>query len=249
MNFNLQRENEKEMSDSQRRTNKWVEQRRNLQKQLESEQEVISKQKDFKNVIENIIKIQEIETFCKEIWRGEVKKIKLEYVAFKSDKSTDNDHLLIENVSTDESYSLKEKTIVDKKTLKKLNEIYGPTEKVFVMKNEKSNKTEKVEKANISHFSNKQLKEKLEKIKIKTKAKNKKKNNINDNIGTNKHNNYTRDKYAPRKISGKCGSVNHLSINCKSNIMQNSSIPLPAFDPIVHMSSMFVATAQNAHAL
>ena len=60
----------------------------------------------------------------------------------------------------------------------------------------------------------KQLSDRLEKIEVKTQTK--RKNNRNGKVGINKHNNYTPDKYAPKKICVKCGSVNHLSVNCKS---------------------------------
>ncbi|KAL8103990.1 hypothetical protein AgCh_028276 [Apium graveolens] len=60
----------------------------------------------------------------------------------------------------------------------------------------------------------KQLSDRLEKIEVKTETK--RKNNRNGKVGINKHNNYTPDKYAPRKICVMCGSVNHLSVNCKS---------------------------------
>lgn len=145
----------------------------------------------------------------------------------------------------DESYLFKAESYVSKKTLVKLNKKHGSVTKNFVQ-GECSN-TEKVEKANVGHFSNKQLKDKLEKIEDKTKDK--KKNNINAKVGINKHNNYTPDKYAPRKTCAKCDSVNHLSTNSKS--MQNSSVQMlmsvPA-KPISHMLVMPNMFAQNTHA-
>ena len=50
---------------------------------------------------------------------------------------------------------------------------------------------------------------------VKTKEIKKKKNRIGK-VGINKHNNYASDVYAPRKIYAKCGSTNHLSIDCKT---------------------------------
>ena len=44
----------------------------------------------------------------------------------------------------------------------------------------------------------------------------KKKKNRNRKVGINKHNNYASDVYAPRKVCAKCGSTNHLSIDCKT---------------------------------
>lgn len=96
----------------------------------------------------------------------------------------------------------------------------------------------KVEKEKIGHLSKKQLKEKLKKIQIKTEVKRKKKNNSNDNIGINKHNNYTLDKYAPRKTCGKCDSVDHLSTSIpnSSMILHMSVLNMP-------MPSMLVMSA------
>lgn len=57
-----------------------------------------------------------------------------------------------------------------------------------------------MEKANIDHLSNKQLKDKIEKIELKGEINGKKKKHRNGNIGINKHNNYKPDKYAPKKL-------------------------------------------------
>lgn len=72
---------------------------------------------------------------------------------------------------------------------------------------------------------NKKLKDKLKKIEVKTEAK--KRNNRNEKIGMNKYNNYTPAKYACRKTCATCGSINHLSTNCKYVYVQNSSIQMP----------------------
>ena len=110
---------------------------------------------------------------------------------------------------------------------------------------DESSKIKKVEKGNIGHLSKKQLKEKLETIDSKTVVK--KKNNRNGKIGINKHNNYTPGKYAPRKTCVKCGSVNHLSINC--NIVQHFSVQMPmSAMPMNAMPIMPNMFAQNAHA-
>lgn len=56
-----------------------------------------------------------------------MKEKKLDHtISIDSDESTDNDHLLIDATSMDESYPLKVKTTVNDKTLKKLNEKYDP---------------------------------------------------------------------------------------------------------------------------
>ena len=141
----------------------------------------------------------------------------MDYVVSEGDDSMDNDHPLINKPSTDKSYPLKERTAVDKQKLKKLNDKFGPVSKNFVTGEGSKNK--EVDRDNIGHLSNKQLKDKLENIEDKTKAK--KKGNINGKVGINKKNNYTPDKYAPRKTCVKCGSVNHLSINCKT-VVPNS---------------------------
>ena len=67
----------------------------------------------------------------------------------------------------------------------------------------------------------------------------KKRNNRNGKIGVNKHNNYTPNASAPRKTCGKCGSVNHLSTNCKTVIAPTFSMPMsmPSV-PNLHMSTM-----------
>ena len=64
-------------------------------------------------------------------------------------------------------------------------------------------------------MSNKQLNDKIENIEVKTAPINKKKNNRNEKVWINKHNNYTPDMYAPRKVCSKYGSVNHLAMHCK----------------------------------
>ena len=88
---------------------------------------------------------------------------------------------------------------------------------------------------NVCHLFIKQLNYRLEKIEVKTEAK--RKNNRNGKVGINKHNNYTPDKYAPRKIYVKCGSLNYLSVNCKTAMPTSISVP-PPFPNINTMSSM-----------
>ena len=95
----------------------------------------------------------------------------------------------------DESYPLKKKACVDKKTLEKMEKKYGPIEKNFMK--EGNTKINSAKNVNIGNLSDKQLKDKLENVEIKNGAK--KKNNRNGKAGINKHNNYTPNKYAPRK--------------------------------------------------
>ncbi|KAK1388364.1 hypothetical protein POM88_016542 [Heracleum sosnowskyi] len=93
-------------------------------------------------------------------------------------------------------------------------------------------------------LSNKQLKVKLENIEVKAEVK--KKKNINGKVGINKHNNYTRDKYAPRKTCVNCGSVNHLSSYCKS--VKSANVQMHMSMPNVHMPFIPNMFAHNAHA-
>ncbi|KAL8099891.1 hypothetical protein AgCh_032226 [Apium graveolens] len=122
---------------------------------------------------------------------------------------------------------------VSKAKLAKLNEKYGLVSDNFVPG--ESSQVKKEKRANIGHMTVKQLSDILEKIEVKTEAK--KKNNRNGKVGINKHNNYTPDKYAPRKISVKCGSVNHLSVNCKTAMPTSISVP-PPFSNMNYMPSM-----------
>ncbi|KAL8110481.1 hypothetical protein AgCh_026264 [Apium graveolens] len=126
-----------------------------------------------------------------------------------------------------------EKKPVNKAKLAKLNEKYGSVSINFVPG--ESSQVRKEKKVNVGHLSIKQLNDRLEKIEVKTEAK--KKNNRNGKIGINKHNNYTPDKYAPRKICVKCGSVNHLSVNCKLAMLTLMSAP-PSFPNMTAMSTM-----------
>ncbi|MGI4673367.1 hypothetical protein ACR2XN_28280, partial [Klebsiella pneumoniae] len=128
---------------------------------------------------------------------------------------------------------------ISKKKAEFLNDKFGSVSKNFV--NEGTSKTKKVEKGNIGYWSKRQLEEKLGTTKSKDEVK--KKGNRNGKIGINKKNNYTPDKYAPRKTCVKCGSVNHLSVNCK--VVQNSSVHLPMH--AIPMNAMPNLFAPNAH--
>ena len=55
--------------------------------------------------------------------------------------------------------------------------------------------------------------------------------NRNGKVGINKHNSYVQDIYAPIKVSTKCGSVNHLSIDYKTALSSTpSQSPMPNLD-------------------
>ena len=82
-------------------------------------------------------------------------------------------------------------------------------------------------------------------------GKGKKKSSRNGKVGINKKNDYTPDKNAVRKTCSKCGSVNHLAVNCKNalsdycmpNPMMNSHMPyMPMFPhaPIQYANMPFM---------
>ncbi|KAK1387194.1 hypothetical protein POM88_015372 [Heracleum sosnowskyi] len=198
-----------------------------LKTQLEIEQSVIAKWKDARNVATNIINVQGMESFCEQSWKKNKEKLgyAVETLESVSESTNNNDHLLKVDMSTECTVSLTDEPSTDqvvsltekrKEELTRLNNKYGPVTKNFVQgESSKSKKVEKpVERANVGHLSNKQLKDKLENVQVE--AKGNKKNNRNGKVGINKHNNYTPDKYAPRKTCVNCGSVSHLSTNCKS---------------------------------
>ncbi|KAK1392286.1 hypothetical protein POM88_011342 [Heracleum sosnowskyi] len=201
-----------------------------------------------------------MESFCEQSWKKN--KEKLGYVGetleSETESTNNNDHLLKVDMSmeckvsltnepsTDQAVSLTEKR---KEELTRLNNKYGPVTKNFVQgESSKSKKVEKpVEKANVGHLSNKQLKDKVEKIQVE--AKGNKKNNRNGKVGINKHKNYTPDKYAPRKTCVNCGSVSHLSTNCKSvkktaNVKMSKPAMNGSMPTMPVMPNMFAPYAQ-----
>ncbi|KAK1360439.1 hypothetical protein POM88_044913 [Heracleum sosnowskyi] len=201
-----------------------------------------------------------MESFCEQSW--ERNKEKLGYVGetleSETESTNNNDHLLKVDMSTECNVSLTHEPSTDqavsltdkrKDKLTRLNDKYGPVTKNFVQ-GESSilKKIEKpVERANVGHLSNKQLKDKVEKV--HNEAKGNKKNNRNGKVGINKHNNYTPDKYAPRKTCVNCGSVSHLSTYCKSvKKTPNVKMPKPAMNSSMPtmpvMPNMFAPYAQ-----
>lgn len=174
---------------------------------LAKELKTIARWNDSKNIATNIIKVQGMDTFYKGSVKKEKEKLDIEDLGADY-ASTDNDHPLIGDSSTDETHPLKHTTSVSKEKLEKLNKKYGPINKNFVHGD--CSKTKSVEKVNIGHLSNKQLNDMLENVEAK------KKKNRNGKVGINKHNNYIIDKYAPRKTCVNCASVNHLSTNCRA---------------------------------
>ena len=114
-----------------------------------------------------------------------------------------------------------------------MNKKYGPIKKNFV-KGE-SNSSETSESVNNTHNSSSKTKKKLDAIESKSEETKKKKGNRNGNIRVNKHTNYTPNASAPRKTCSKCGSVNHLSANCKTVFAPSSSMPI-SMPSISHMN-------------
>ncbi|KAK1402487.1 hypothetical protein POM88_002092 [Heracleum sosnowskyi] len=210
-----------------------------LKAQLAKEQETIARWTDSRNVATNIIKAQGVDTFYKESVGKEKEKLDVENLG--DDTSTDSDYPLIGNFSTDETCPKKCISSISKEKLEKLNKKYGPTNKTFVQGECSKTKTKDV---NIGHLSNKQLRDKLENIEVKAEVK--KKKNRNGKVEINKHNNYTPDKYAPRKTCVKCGSVNHLSTNCKT--VKNSSVPMSMPVPNMPMFVLHNMFVHNDHA-
>ncbi|XP_063941537.1 uncharacterized protein LOC135149680 [Daucus carota subsp. sativus] len=192
-----------------------------LKKQLEREQEIIAKWKDSRNVLENMCSTQVLEETCKSAWRKNKKLLD------ESDLLVDSDHPLIDSQSMDESYPSKNQTAVDENKLKKLDKKYGPINKNFV---KESGSSKKIEKEGIGHGE-----ERMEA------GKGKKKSSRNGKVGINKKNDYTPDKYAVRKTCSKCGSVNHLAVNCK-NALSDHCMPNSMMNSHMSYMPMFPST-------
>ena len=103
-----------------------------------------------------------------------------------------------------------------------------------------SGSSEKIENEGIGHSA--------ERVEA---GKGKKKRSRNGKVGINKRNDYTLDKNDVRKTCSKCGSVNHLAINCKTvlsdhcmpSLMMNAHMPyMPMFlnAPIQYANMKFM---------
>ncbi|KAL8098464.1 hypothetical protein AgCh_031284 [Apium graveolens] len=211
-----------------------------LSKQLESEQEVIKAWKTSRDVGVQIAKVQGIESFCEDAWTKNKKKLELIDGLSTDVESTD-----------DESYPLKEekehplKAHQLKQASSFKNKKNDSTLKNFVR--EGASTSRDVSKVNIGHMTLDQLKDRLKLVEDKKETKRKSKRN--GKVGINKHNNYTPDRYAPRKSCVHCKSVNHLSDNCKS--VKNAPMPSNPSMPNMSMSplhAMPVMSHQNPHA-
>ena len=68
--------------------------------------------------------------------------------------------------------------------------------------------------------------------------KRKKKSSRNGKVGINKKNDYTPDRNAVRKTCSKCGSVNHLAVNCKT-VLSDQCMPNPIVNAHMPYMPMF----------
>ncbi|KAL8124713.1 hypothetical protein AgCh_012388 [Apium graveolens] len=205
-----------------------------------SKLEVIKAWKTSRDVHAQITKVQGIESFCNVAWKKNKENLESNLVEglLRDVDSTDDEGHPPDNKKGYPSSDINPhpSTVskpVSKAKLTKLNEKYGSISKNSVPRESSQMKKEK--KANVGHMIVKQLSDRLEKIEVKIEAK--KKNNKNGKVGINKHNNYTPDKYAPRKICVKCGGVNHFPVNYKTAMPTSIYVP-PHFSNINAMPSM-----------
>lgn len=105
-----------------------------------------------------------VESFCENVGKKEKKKLESENDLTDDCESMNNDFPLKKESSKNKSYPFEEKTSISK--LEKLNENYGLVSKNLMTG--RSTKTNKVKQNNICHLSNKELKDQLDKIKVKT---------------------------------------------------------------------------------
>ncbi|XP_063935540.1 uncharacterized protein LOC135147084 [Daucus carota subsp. sativus] len=130
-----------------------------IKKQLNKEQEIIARWKFGRDVSANIINIKGRETFVENEWKRDKRVFEISDTS-STDENMDSDHPLKTKSSTDESYPLKNNSLVNKKIVKKLNKKYGPVNKNFV-KGE-SNSSDTNESVNKNHNPNKKLEKKLD---------------------------------------------------------------------------------------
>ena len=118
--------------------------------------------------------------------------------------------------SMDENYLSMKSKIKQEKKLAKLKKKYGHVNNFVKQKEQPVEEKTKNQHVNVGYLSSKKLKDKLENIEAKIVQITKKKKNRNGKVGINKNINYTPDKHAPRKVCYKCGSSNHLAMQCKT---------------------------------
>ena len=103
------------------------------------------------------------------------------------------------------------------KKLAKLKKKYGHLNNFVKQKEQVVEEAKsKNQQVNVSYLSKNKLKDKLEHIETKVVPNPKKKKTRNEKVGINKNNNYSPNKHAPRKVCSKCGSSNHLAMQCKN---------------------------------
>ncbi|KAL8154983.1 hypothetical protein AgCh_000375 [Apium graveolens] len=199
-----------------------------INKMIKTRVSVMEAWKSSRDVHAQITKVQGIEYFCDIDWKKNKEKLDSNLVeGLRTDVDSTNDENYPSNNQKNypsrdnEPHPLSIRKPVSKAKLAKLNDKYGSVFKNFVPG--ESSQVRKEKRVNVGHLSIKKLNDRLEKIEVKTKSK--RKNNRNGKVGINKHNNYTPDKYAPRKICVKCGSVNYLSVNCKLAMPTPMSAP------------------------
>ena len=192
-----------------------------LREELTKEQDVIKSWNNSTRVTRSIIENRIKETFLDPSSSQEKKPV-------KGNQSTDNclstdnsetDYPSIKKSSTDNNYLLNKAKPTDK-MIKNMKEKYGGTENFVKEGTPPKDKIKKVVSDSAKDLSSKHLG--VTDTEPKTKVKKKKKNR-NGKVGINKHNNYAPDMYAPRKVCAKCGSVNHLSIDCKTVVSSTPS--------------------------
>ncbi|KAL8134396.1 hypothetical protein AgCh_009430 [Apium graveolens] len=176
-------------------------------------------------------------------WKKNKKKLELIDGLSTDVESTDDESypLKEEKEHPLKAHQLKQASSFKNKNLNKKND---STLKNFVK--EGASTSRDVSKVNIGHMTLDQLKDRLKLVEDKKETKRKSKRN--GKVGINKHNNYTPDRYAPRKSCVHCKSVNHLSDNCKS--VKNDPMPSNPSIPNMSMSSLHampVMSHQNPH--
>ena len=201
-----------ENSDSKNEHVRSLKREESLKEELKKEHDVIkswnNSSRITRYVIENMIK----ETFLDPKSSKEKKQENPSTDNYLSTDNSDNEYPLNKKNSTDNNYLLKIKKMLTAKIILKMKEKYGETENFVKEGTPPKEKNEKVESKDISSSS-----KKLDKTDDMFKTKEiKKKKNRNGKVGMNKHGNYVSDVYAPRKVCAKCGSTNHLSIDCKT---------------------------------
>ena len=128
----------------------------------------------------------------------------------------------------DMKYVLMKEKMKQEKKLAKLKKKYGHLSNFVKQKEQVVEEAKsKNQQVNVGYLSEKKLKYKLEHIETKVVPIPKKKKNRNGKVGINKNSNYSPDKHAPRKVCSKCGSSNHLAMQCKNVVPSAFSKSIP----------------------